>query len=238
VIKLKMLKNVSAVIVAAGSGTRLNSAVPKQFLKLDECTVLYHSIQKFLAVSTISEIIIAVAQQYRESRYLSDSIPQETNPRIKITLGGARRQDTVINALQALQPETEIVCIHDSVRPFIEPELIRQTIECCQEYDGAIVAVPAVDTLKEVQNLQIVRTLDRQSVWHAQTPQTFQKNAILKAYSQALAGGWDNTVTDDASLIEKYGGRICIIAGSYLNLKITTSADLEIARMLLKKGLQ
>jgi len=233
-----MLKNISAVIVAAGSGTRLNSTVPKQFLKLDEHTVLYHSIQKFLAVSTISEIIIAVAQQYRESPYLFDSIPKESNTKIKIISGGARRQDTVYNALQALQPETEIICIHDGVRPFIDPELIRQTIECCQECDGAIVAVPAVDTLKEVQNQQIVRTLDRQKVWHAQTPQTFQKEIILKAYSQALEGDWDNTVTDDASLIEKYGGRICIVAGNYLNLKITTSADLEIARMLLKKGLQ
>ncbi len=233
-----MLKNISAVIVAAGSGTRLNSAVPKQFLKLDEHTVLYHSIQKILAVSTISEIIIAVAQQYRESQYLSDSIPKETNTRIKITSGGARRQDTVYNALRALQPETEIVCIHDSVRPFIEPDLIRKTIECCQEYDGAIVAVPSVDTLKEVQNQQIVRTLDRQNVWHAQTPQTFPKDTILRAYSQALEGDWDNTVTDDANLLEKYGGRICIVEGSYLNLKITTSADLEIARMLLKKGLQ
>jgi len=233
-----MLKKISAVIVAAGSGTRFNSAVPKQFLKLDEHTVLYHSIQKFLAVSSLSEIIIAVAQQHRESQYLFDSIPKETNTRIKITSGGARRQDTVYNALQVLQPETEIVCIHDSVRPFIEPDLIRKTIECCREYDGAIIAVPVVDTLKEVQHQQVVRTLDRQNVWHAQTPQTFQKDAILKAYSQAIEGGWDNTVTDDASLIEKYGGRICIVEGSYLNLKITTSADLEIARMLLKKGIQ
>lgn len=233
-----MLKNISAVIVAAGSGTRLNSAVPKQFLKLDEHPVLYHSIQKFLAVSAISEIIIAVARQYRESQYLFDSIPKETNTQIKIILGGERRQDTVYNALQALRPETEIVCIHDSVRPFIEPQLICQTIDYCQQYDGAIVAVPVVDTLKEVQNQQIVRTLDRQVVWQAQTPQTFRKDIILKAYSQALYEAGDNTVTDDAGLVEKYGGLIRIVGGSYLNLKITTSADLEIARSLLKKGFQ
>jgi 2-C-methyl-D-erythritol 4-phosphate cytidylyltransferase len=231
-----MLKNISAVIVAAGSGTRLNSAIPKQFLKLDKHTVLYHSIQKYLALSEISEIIVAVAQQYRESPYLFDSLPQEANTKIKIILGGARRRDTVYNALQALQPETKIVCIHDSVRPFIEPALIRKTIEYCQEYDGAIVAVPAVDTLKEVRGQQIIGTLDRQIIWQAQTPQTFRKDFILKAYYQALHEKGDITMTDDASLAERYGGRIRIVEGNYLNLKITTSTDLEIARSLLKKG--
>lgn len=228
------MKSTSVIIVAAGSGTRMKSSVPKQFLTLDNNTILYHTIQRFLPVADISEIIIVTSSQLLTSEYLRVSIPKSATIPIRTIAGGKRRQDSVYNGLQAVNSNSTIVCIHDGVRPFIDPETIARTIKLCDQYDGAIVAVPSTDTLKEIQDHLIVKTIDRDIIWQAQTPQTFRKDILINAYKQASRT--NVTGTDDASLVEQIGGRIAIVEGSPQNIKITCRQDLFIAQSTLEKG--
>jgi len=227
------MKSTSAIIVAAGSGTRMKSSVPKPFLTLDNNTVLYHTIKRFLQVADISEIIIATSSQMLSSEYLRVSIPKSASIPIRAIAGGKQRQDSVYNGLQAVNPDSIIVCIHDGVRPFIDPDTIKSTIELCNQYDGAIVAVPSTNTLKEIHDQLIVKTIDRDIIWQAQTPQTFRKDILINAYKQAFRT--NITGTDDASLVEQSGGRIRTVAGSLRNIKITCQHDLLIAQLLLEK---
>lgn len=228
------LKSTSAIIVAAGSGTRMKSSVPKPFLALDNNTILYHTIQRFLPVADILEIIIVTSSQLLTSECLRASIPKSAPISIRTIAGGKRRQDSVYNALQAVNPDSTIVCIHDGVRPFIHPDTIARTIKLCDLYDGAIVAVPSINTLKQIQDQLIVKTIDRDIIWQAQTPQTFRKDILINAYKQAFRH--NITGTDDASLIEQTGGRIAIVEGSPWNIKITGRQDLFIAQSILDKG--
>ncbi len=228
------MKSTSAIIVAAGSGTRMKSSVPKPFLTLDNNTILYHTIQRFLPVADISEIIIVTSSQLLASEYLRVSIPKSAPIPIRTIAGGKRRQDSVFNGLQTVNPDSTIVCIHDGVRPFIDPGTIARTIELCDQYDGAIVAVPSTNTLKEIQDQRIVKTIDRDIIWQAQTPQTFRKDILINAYKQAFRA--KVTGTDDASFVEQIGGRIAIVAGGPQNIKITSQHDLLIAQLLLEEG--
>lgn len=225
----------SAIIVAAGSGLRMNSSVPKQFLTLGGKTVLYHTLQKFLKTPAISEIIVVVAPEMTDSELLRISLPPSSSKPIRIVVGGKRRQDSVYNGLRAVDPKAAIVSIHDAVRPFICPETVSTAIDLCSQYDGVIVATPTTNTLKEVHDHLIVKTVSRELIWQAQTPQTFRLEILLQAYEQAYHNG--ATVTDDAGLVERIGVKIRVIEGDSWNIKITSRQDLILAQSILEKGL-
>jgi 2-C-methyl-D-erythritol 4-phosphate cytidylyltransferase len=229
------LNTISAIIVAAGSGSRLNSTTPKQFLLLGKHSILYHSIQKYLKIPAVSEIIVVSAPDLIESAHMRAAIPPDSRIPIRVVAGGKERQDSVYNGLKAVAPDTTIVCVHDAVRPFISADHIQKSIRLCKKYDGAIVAVPTLNTLKECEQGLVSRTIDRSVIWQAQTPQTFRKDILIKAYDHALREKL--TGTDDACFVEAIGGSIAIVEGSYWNIKITTSADLQIARAVHKKDI-
>jgi len=211
----------------------MNSSTPKQFLRLGEHTVLFYSIQRFLTLPSILEIIVIGPPDYLNSALLQDSIPKSTSVPIKIIAGGSQRQESVLNGLGAVSSDASIICIHDGVRPLVHSDLIQKSIDLCEKYDGAIVAARSINTLKEVSTGTIVRTLDRRTIWQAQTPQTFRKTVINKAYEHALANKLN--ATDDSDFVEAIGGNVAVVESTSWNLKITGPDDLLIAQTLLEK---
>ena len=139
--------------------------------------------------------------------------------------------DSVLNGIQVSKKVNDIVCIHDVARPFVKKSLINKTIEACEEFDGAILAIPCVDTVKNVENKIIKRTLNRSKTWMAQTPQTFHKDKLLKAYNDNI----NVNVTDESTLMELSGLSIKIISGDDRNFKITNKIDWELAKIITKK---
>lgn len=222
----------SAIIVAAGLGRRMGSTLPKQFIRLNDKPLLAYSVDNLLKVGALNELIIVVAADQIDASELKICLPSRETVPVKIVTGGERRQDSVFNGLQALDPRSKIVIIHDGVRPFFRPELVRETIRLCADNDGVVLAIPAVDTLKEVSDSQVVRTLDRTKIWQGQTPQTFRREILEKAYASARTKAI--TATDDSMLVELIGGRVAVVESSAENLKITCQNDLKIAKSILE----
>lgn len=228
------MSKLSVIIPAAGSGVRMGSDIPKPFLKVGDRTILEHTISKFLEVPELIEIIVATSKGHiSDIHSMFERIPG--NVMLKVVEGGSERQFSIYNALKEISHDATLVGVHDAVRPFIRPKLI---IECCniaEEYGGAVLGVPAKDTIKQVDdNKNIKATPDRSFLWQAQTPQVFQKELFRKAYESALKS--DFIGTDDASLVERIGGRVQMIEGDRENLKITYPVDLKIAELILGTG--
>ncbi len=221
----------SAIIVAAGKGSRMQSDVPKQFLELAQQTVLFHTIQRFLAANCINEIIVVVATEYLQSNYIRQSLPRTSEKSIQLVAGGATRQASVYNGLQNTRSDNQYVLTHDGVRPLIKPAVIDGAVKACQQFDGVIVAVPAIDTLKKVDNTKIVDGIDRNQVWQMQTPQVFPREILIAAFDNASKRKL--SVTDESSLVAKLTNDIHIFPGSKTNIKITTPEDLLIAKAIL-----
>jgi len=211
----------------------MGSATPKQFLLLEKRPLLAYTIDRFLQSPYVHEIILVVNRAQINSPSLDDCLPEDDSKPIKIIAGGERRQDSVANGLKHLHPATEIVTVHDGVRPFVTVDLINATIAACKENDGAIVAIPATDTLKSVKNMTIQKTIARDAIWQAQTPQTFRRTVLEIAYERARQTGFLGT--DDASLVERLNYQILVVPGSPDNLKITCQSDLELAKAHLRR---
>lgn len=171
--------NTSAIIVAAGKGSRMQSDIPKQFLMLREQTVLFHTISKFLKAEFVKEIIVVVAEEYLKSEYLQQSLPKSDKP-IKIVAGGKTRQESVENGLSIVDEKSDVVLTHDGVRPLISSQIIDNAIAECEKFDGVIVGVPAVDTLKKIDGTKIMDSVDRSITWQLHTPQIFKKKYCKK----------------------------------------------------------
>jgi 2-C-methyl-D-erythritol 4-phosphate cytidylyltransferase len=221
------------IIVAAGKGERMGRELPKPFLPLCGPPLLIHTLRAVTQSPLITKIILVVAPE-REAfcrNLLSGYAPLH----IPITLvhGGAERQDSVRLGLAALDSTSEIVAIHDAARPFLDREILERSIETAAEYGGALVAVPARDTIKRVaEDGTVLETILRQHLWLAQTPQTFRVPLIREAHARAVAEGV--TATDDAALIERLGKPIKVVLGNQRNFKITTPEDLRFAEVLLQ----
>lgn len=223
----------SVIIPAAGSGERMGAGIQKQFLSLHGKPILIHTLERFQACSAVNEIVLAVQPsglQQVEFLIAEFHITKVT----KIVEGGRRRQDSVSNALAYVNPEAEIIIVHDAVRPFIGQKLILESIEKAQKYSAAVVAVRVKDTIK-VGNEEglIERTFDRSVLWSAQTPQTFKRHVLLDAYAKANRDNIDST--DDASLVELLNIHPAIVVGSFDNIKITTPDDLDVANLLARR---
>jgi 2-C-methyl-D-erythritol 4-phosphate cytidylyltransferase len=228
---------VFVILPAAGLGTRMAGPQPKQFLSLDGLPILIHSLRAFAAVPRITAIYVAVRQPEIE-RVQAQIAEYGFADRVHVLEGGDNRQESVANALAALpaQPD-DIVLVHDAVRPLIDAATIDRTIDAVLQHGAAIVGMPAVDTIKQVERTAhgalITSTIPREFVVLAQTPQGFRYGLLQKAFAEATADGFVGT--DEASLIERAGLPVAVVPGSQVNLKITQSGDLELAEFYLRQ---
>jgi len=226
---------VTAIIPAAGRGERMNSDVHKPLLTLVDRPVLAHTLDVFEACDRIDDIIVVVSVDMIGT-CRTDVVDAYGYEKVTALLpGGESRQESVYNGLLASDEECDIVVIHDGARPLVTPEVIEQSIELCVDSNAVIAAVPPKETIKRGEDGFVVSTLDRSKLWSVQTPQTFRRDLIMKAYEQARETNFIGT--DDASLVERLGEPIQILMGSYDNIKITTPEDLLFAERLLgRKG--
>lgn len=227
---------VSAIIVAAGKGIRMKGTMRKQYLDLSGRPVLAHSIMAFDSCTLVAEIYLVVPKEdveYCQNKILS---LLDLKNQINLVHGGAKRQDSVYNGLQAIAKNTDTVVIHDGVRPFIQPEDLKECILGSKKFGACILGTPASDTLKSIDKSDIIKTtLPRENIWLAQTPQAFQYDLILKAHETARRDGYVGT--DDASLVERLGEDVKIINGGRFNIKITKKEDLAVAKAMFDAGL-
>ncbi len=223
-----------AIIPAAGSGARFGGQIPKQFVEIAGAPIIVHTLRRFEECDEIDSIIVALRPEEIDRFERSLSAHGIRKP-VHLVNGGAERSDSIFNALEAaseLQPE--IVAVHDAVRPFVSPKQISDVIARAREIGAAILALPTTDTLKEVENGMIQRTIDRRRIWRAQTPQAFRYELLLRANNEARAASLPSAATtDDSFLIERQGLPVAIVEGSPSNIKITTPEDLFLAEKLL-----
>ena len=222
-----------AVIVSAGKGHRFMETKKKQFHLLGEKPILAHTLEKFEACPLIHSILLVVGQEDMDY-CLKEIIEKYKYQKIsQIIPGGKQRQESVKNGIDALPNNVEVVVIHDGVRPFVTREMIEESIRSAIRFQAVAFGLPVKDTIKMVNpDGTVLKTLERESLWQIQTPQTFRIALIKKAYHQATEDGFIGT--DDASLIERLGERVHILPGSYNNIKITTPEDLILANLFLK----
>ena len=219
---------VSAIIPAAGLGNRFGEA--KQFKLLAGTPLFIHSIKTFLNSSKIHEIVVVVPEDKKDSIHKA-IMSISGDKKITITLGGERRQDSVKNGVLVSDITSDLICIHDAARPFITETLIDDSINSCEYFDGAVIAIKSVDTVKYSENNIIMKTIDRNRIWLAQTPQVFWKDKLLKAYDSMDES---IVITDEASIMEKMGYKICLVPGDIKNNKITTFEDWKYAESRLQ----
>lgn len=224
---------VSVIIPAAGFGERMGATISKQFLMLNGKPVLAHTLERFQQCEEVQEIIVAT--QKNSFPFLEEIRATYSLTKLRAPIeGGARRQDSIFNAMKDIDPRAEIIAVHDAVRPLVHIKEIVQSIETAKYYGASVVAVRAKDTIKKAAtDGRVEETLNRSSLWSAQTPQTFRRKILFDAYEYAAANGI--TATDDSFLVEKIGIFPIIVEGSYENIKITTPDDLLLAELLLKR---
>ena len=226
----------TAIIMAAGKGKRMQTAVSKQFLHVCGKEILAWTVDVFEKSPLVDTILLMASADGKEDvQHLWDSYGWK---KVAAVLeGGKERQNSVANGLAAVGEDTDIVLIHDGVRPFVTEEMIADSIVAAQAYGGAVIGVPAKDTIKVCSADGLaVETPDRSTLWQIQTPQTFQRDLIVNAYEKADRDGFLGT--DDASVAEFAGHQVKVVMGSYRNIKITTKEDLVIAEAFFKEDLK
>ncbi len=183
---------------------------------------MFHTLRPFIDSELINEIVVVAPKNdvQQLSRELKSMISVKS---VMVVAGGNTRQKSVFNGLKAASDSSELICVHDAVRPFVTKELIEKAVNACSEHDGVIVAQSSTDTIKKVMDDQIMETLPRETIWRAQTPQVFSKSALQEALKMAE----DENIqgTDEASLLERIGYQVGFVEGSSLNIKITTEED-------------
>lgn len=222
---------VSAVIVAAGRGVRMGADARKQYLEVAGKSIVGRTLAVFHGSVVVNRIFLVAPEA--DFPYCRDHIlgPLGLEKAVRLVPGGRRRQDSVYHGLLAAEKYGGIVVIHDGVRPFVPPGQIEACVAQAEETGGCIVALPAGDTLKQVDAAgHIEHTIDRKTVWLAQTPQAFQYRLIREAHEAARRDGV--AATDDAFLLERMGRRVKVLPGSRYNIKITTPEDLPLAEVL------
>jgi len=229
---------VSVIIPAAGLGTRMgrgsaekSGTSRKQFMLLNGDPILLHTVRKFAASPRVAEIVIALRAE--DVSWASELMQRQNFPLpVRIVEGGDSRQQSVENALATLTPDTDLVAVHDAVRPFIDLETIDKVIDAAAEAGAAIVGIIPVDTVKQVHLHKIRQTISRERLVLAQTPQVFRLDLLREAFSQASTDQF--TGTDESSLVERLERvEVSVVLGSDRNIKITKPTDMDWARLLL-----
>ena len=231
------MTKVTAILPAAGMGTRMGGETPKQFLELDGAPILVHTLRRLASCDAITEIILATRAdevQRLEERCRQEKLRQP----IRVIKGGATRQESVAAALAHINDDTELVVVHDAVRPFVTREQISRVIEEARKRGAAILGIPAMDTVKEVKRSSlpqdvalITGTIPRERVVLAQTPQVFRTRLLKEAFAKAIADGVN--ASDEAGLVERMGHDVHAVHGTERNIKITKPSDMELARFYL-----
>ncbi len=223
---------VSVIIPSAGSGKRFGEL--KQFKLLDGKPLLFITIKPFLEINEVAEVIIVVpidkisfVEKYKKELH--------NGKKIRVTQGGLERHASIRNGLKIINEKTGLICIHDAARPFISKKLILDCFKKCEEYDGAILGVKSSDTVKYSRDIIIEKTIDREKIWLAQTPQVFQKSKLIKAIKEASKD--KVKVTDESILMERMGYSICLIEGQTSNFKVTYNRDWKLAKFLIRDSL-
>jgi 2-C-methyl-D-erythritol 4-phosphate cytidylyltransferase len=231
----------AVILPAAGLGTRMGRAAAektgtsrKQFMLLEGSPILVHTVRKFADIERVSEIVIATRAE--DIPWVSEMVGAEVPAgRFRVVEGGSSRQQSVSNALETLSPDTELVAVHDAVRPFIEVETIHRVFDEAAATGAAIVGVPVVDTVKQVTqgtgHVKIRATLQREKLVLAQTPQVFHYDVLKRAFAAAQADGF--TGTDESSLVERLDVEVSVVLGSDRNIKITKPGDMDLANLFL-----
>ncbi len=231
---------VSVILPAAGLGIRMGHSSPeksgtsrKQFMLLDGSPILLHTIRKFLACSSVTDIVVALRPE--DIPWVREMLERETLTKpVHLVEGGDSRHQSVENALAKLPEETELVAVHDAVRPFIEPATIEKVIKEAAEAGAAIVGIVPVDTIKQVRKNRISATLPRERLVLAQTPQVFRHTLLRRAFAKAREDGFLGT--DESSLVERLEQvEVRVVPGSDRNIKITRPSDMDLARLFLSE---
>ena len=233
------MNRVTAILPAAGLGTRMGAETPKQFLSLDGVPVLLFTLRRLAACRAITDFIIATRAEEIDS--LMSSISAEKFGRsVRVVRGGDTRQDSVANALAEVSTETDLILVHDAVRPLVTLNQIERVIAEAAACDAAILGIPAMDTVKEVKRASlptdvalITATIPRERVVLAQTPQVFRASVLLEAFAQARQDGV--SASDEAGLVERLGRDVHVVVGSERNLKITRPGDMQLAEFYLSQ---
>jgi len=220
----------SAIIVAAGSGVRLGSSVPKAFVKIGGRTMLSYSLVTVRQIDSISEVVIAIPNGFENAARAEVAAARLGVP-VKITPGGIERQDSVRIALELTSAESELVIVHDAARPLATPAIFEACLSAAARAGGAIAAVLVSDTLKRIVDGAISATVARAGLWQAQTPQAFRRDLLVAAHLRAVREGI--VATDDADLVECMGARVEVVEASTNNIKITTPSDLAIVEAII-----
>jgi 2-C-methyl-D-erythritol 4-phosphate cytidylyltransferase len=231
------MSRIAAILPAAGLGTRMGAGTPKQFLELGGEPLVIFTLRRLAACAAITEFILATRGE--ELTSLEDRVSKARLGRpARVVHGGDTRQQSVANALAQVAPDTEIVLVHDAVRPFITSEQVDRLIAEARARGAAILGIPAIDTVKEVKRASlpqdvalITSTIPRERIVLAQTPQAFQYAILREAFARAKQD--DVTASDEASLVERLGREVFVVLGSERNLKITRPSDMDLARFYL-----
>jgi 2-C-methyl-D-erythritol 4-phosphate cytidylyltransferase len=219
-----------AIIVAAGRGSRAGGARAKQFREISGIPIIIHTLSRFELCETIQGAVVVLPADAR-GEFQALAAGHGLRKVSLAVAGGETRAESVWRGLQALPAEgVEVVAVHDGVRPFVTPAEIDRTVRAAADHGAAVLAAPAVETVKEVEDGRVVRTLERARLWQAQTPQCFRVGLLRRAYEQPGALGAD--VTDCSALVERLGETVRVVEGGADNIKITTQRDFAIAEVL------
>jgi 2-C-methyl-D-erythritol 4-phosphate cytidylyltransferase len=231
------MSRIAAVVPAAGLGTRMGADVPKQFHELDGVPLIIFTLRRLAACAAITEFLIATRVDDVVS--LEDRVARAALGKpARVVHGGDTRYQSVANALAQVDPSTEIVVVHDAVRPLVTREQLDRVIREARARGAAILGIPAIDTVKEVKRASlpadvalISATIPRERIVLAQTPQAFSYSLLRDAFRKAEQDGV--TASDEAAIVERFGHDVFVVLGSERNLKITRPADMDLARFYL-----
>jgi 2-C-methyl-D-erythritol 4-phosphate cytidylyltransferase len=223
---------VTVIIAAAGAGRRMKADRPKQLLVLNDTPILVYTIRKFDRSALVDRIVVAAPKESVEEIRKLVASAAFSKP-VSVVQGGARRQDSVAKAMQHMDPDTTIVAVHDAVRPFVSVEEIESVVRSADKNGAAVLAIPIVDTVKQIRRDFIDSTLNREHLVLAQTPQVFRVEVLREAYESAKKDEYYGT--DESSLVERMDYPVAIVRGSERNIKITRPADLTLARFYLQE---
>src|SRR6267154_5952176 len=237
-----LMNRIAAILPAAGLGTRMGAETPKQLLELDGVPIVILSLRRIASCDLVTDIIVATRGD--EVARLEERIRGEKfKQNVRVVKGGDSRQESVAQALEQVPNDTEIVLVHDAVRPFVTREQIARVIEEARKCRAAILGIPAMDTVKEVKRASlpedvalITATIPRERIVLAQTPQAFSTKLLKEAFARAQADGVN--ASDEAGLVERMGHDVHVVLGSERNMKITKPADMELARSYMERERQ
>jgi 2-C-methyl-D-erythritol 4-phosphate cytidylyltransferase len=233
---------VTVILPAAGLGTRMGRSVPekagtsrKQFMLLEGAPILVHTIRKFVSFPAVTDIVLALRAE--DIDWVRQLLARENlGKQVRLVEGGDSRQSSVENALAALAPDTELVAVHDAVRPFIEHRTLERVFAEAAETGAAIVGIVPVDTVKQVHRNKVRGTILRERLILTQTPQVFRFDLLRRAFEKAREDGFVGT--DESSLVERLDQvEVSVVAGSDRNIKITKPSDMDLARLFLAEEL-